>query len=294
MSTTAVPPSVADGDLPAVEVLGDVDRWSVQRLFERHPYSACMLAARLEAAGSLHPARFGGELLGTRDPLTHQVRAACFVGGSVVPVGSGAADVAALGRAVGARPRRASELVGESDTLRRLWAEVGPHWGPARTHRWSQPLLVLDRPARVAPDPQVRPAVPADLDVYVPAAAAMFTDELGVSPYAAGGEAAYRSRVAAVVQAGRAFVRLDRSGRVVFKAEIGAVSADTAQVQGVWVAPAWRRRGIGAAGVAAVVAAGLALAPAVSLYVNDFNHAARALYARLGFTEVGALATVLF
>jgi uncharacterized protein len=81
---------------------------------------------------------------------------------------------------------------------------------------------------------------------------------------------------------------------VLFKAEIGAVSADTAQVQGVWVDPAFRGRGLGAAGVAAVVAQGLRLAPAVSLYVNDFNHAARRVYARLGFAEVGTLATILF
>jgi predicted GNAT family acetyltransferase len=32
----------------------------------------------------------------------------------------------------------------------------------------------------------------------------------------------------------------------------------------------------------------------VTLYVNDFNTTARALYRRVGFDEVGALATVLY
>ena len=32
----------------------------------------------------------------------------------------------------------------------------------------------------------------------------------------------------------------------------------------------------------------------VTLYVNDFNTPARALYRRVGFDEVGALATVLY
>lgn len=293
-ATVAPPPTGGVGDLPAVELLDDIDRWSLQRLLERHPFVACVLSARVAAAGSLHPARLGGELLGVRDRSSRHIRTACFVGGSVVPVGTDLRDLTALGRVVAGRARRATELVGEATALAAFWAPLDPVWGPARAERWNQPLLVLDRPARLAPDPYVRPAVPADLDTYVPAAAAMFAGELGVSPYAAGGEAAYRARVAGVVAAGRAFVRTDAAGRVLFKAEIGAVSTDTAQVQGVWVDPAHRGRGLGAAGVAAVVAQGLRLAPAVSLYVNDFNHAARRVYARLGFAEVGTLATVLF
>jgi hypothetical protein len=47
--------------------------------------------------------------------------------------------------------------------------------------------------------------------------------------------------------------------------------------------------------MAAVVAACLRdLAPAVSLYVNDFNAPARRSYERVGFKEVGTFASVLF
>jgi predicted GNAT family acetyltransferase len=35
-------------------------------------------------------------------------------------------------------------------------------------------------------------------------------------------------------------------------------------------------------------------ASTVSLYVNDFNHAALATYQRVGFEQVGEFATVLF
>ena len=36
------------------------------------------------------------------------------------------------------------------------------------------------------------------------------------------------------------------------------------------------------------------VAPTVSLYVNDFNVAARRAYARVGFNEVGRFTSVLF
>jgi predicted GNAT family acetyltransferase len=63
----------------------------------------------------------------------------------------------------------------------------------------------------------------------------------------------------------------------------------------VWVHPSLRRRGIGTAGMAAVVlAAQASIAPVVSLYVNDFNVAARRSYKKVGFKEIGTFASVLF
>ncbi|MDQ1715417.1 MAG: uncharacterized protein QOC60_1362, partial [Frankiaceae bacterium] len=48
-------------------------------------------------------------------------------------------------------------------------------------------------------------------------------------------------------------------------------------------------------GAAAVVAlARASIAPVVSLYVNDYNVAARRAYARIGMEEVGELASILF
>ena len=84
-------------------------------------------------------------------------------------------------------------------------------------------------------------------------------------------------------------------GRVAFKAELAVVTKHTAQVQGVWVDPAYRGRGLAVTVMAAVVRDALRrVAPTVSLYVNDFNEPARRAYARTGFREVGTFATVLF
>ncbi|WP_431308434.1 GNAT family N-acetyltransferase [Demequina litorisediminis] len=67
------------------------------------------------------------------------------------------------------------------------------------------------------------------------------------------------------------------------------------RLQGVWVHPAVRGRGIARVGLARVADAIRATtAPTVSLYVNDFNVAAIAAYRAVGFREVGAFATVMF
>ncbi|MCY7289218.1 MAG: GNAT family N-acetyltransferase, partial [Cryobacterium sp.] len=141
-------------------------------------------------------------------------------------------------------------------------------------------------------DPQVRLARFDEVDVVMPAAAAMFTEEIGYPPYRGSGQL-YRQGIASMIRRGHTFVRVE-DGEVVFKADVGSVALGVAQVQGVWVAP--RRRGQGLAGpaMAAVVALVRAeIAPVVTLYVNDFNAPARATYARVGFTEIGSFATVL-
>jgi hypothetical protein len=135
---------------------------------------------------------------------------------------------------------------------------------------------------------------PDEVDTLLPSCVAMFTEEVGVSPLAGDGGAVYRARVRELVAAGRAFARF-HEGEVVFKAEVGAATSRTCQVQGVWVAPRYRGRGLSVGGMAAVVQLTRAgVAPVVSLYVNDFNAPARAAYRRVGFTEVGSFMSVLF
>jgi predicted GNAT family acetyltransferase len=122
----------------------------------------------------------------------------------------------------------------------------------------------------------------------------MFTEEVGVSPNLGDGGALYRTRVNELIRIGRSYARI-QDGRVVFKAEVGAVTPLACQIQGVWVAPELRGRGYAVAGMAAVVEAAMSyFAPVVTLYVNDFNHSARAVYRKVGFREVDTFMSVLF
>jgi predicted GNAT family acetyltransferase len=128
----------------------------------------------------------------------------------------------------------------------------------------------------------------------LPAAIAMFTEEVGVSPTSGDGGILYRARVAELIAEGRAFALIE-DGRVLFKAEIGSATAQACQIQGVWVEPSLRGQGLGTRGTAAVVHHALdAVSPVVSLYVNDYNLPARRAYERVGFATVGTFTSVLF
>jgi predicted GNAT family acetyltransferase len=141
-------------------------------------------------------------------------------------------------------------------------------------------------------DPAVRPVRIEELDAYLVAAVDMFIGEVGVDPRAGDGGRGYRRRVAGLITAGRAWARFEH-GQVVFKAEVGSQSPAVGQIQGVWVHPDWRGRGLGVGGTAALAGAVVRSGRIASLYVNGYNTVARATYARIGFAQVGTFATVL-
>ena len=154
--------------------------------------------------------------------------------------------------------------------------------------------MAISSTPSVAPDPLVRRVREDELDVLMPACVDMFTEEVGVSPVASPDGGLYRARVRELVLGGRAVARIE-NGQVVFKAELGSVTSRASQVQGVWVRPDLRGRGLAAPGMASVVRyAQETFAPTVSLYVNGYNVAARRAYDRVGFEQVGTFATVLF
>lgn len=279
---------------PTARVLDEADEPAVHRLLGTDPVAACVLAGRVEASGTA-PVSLGAPLWGFG--VGRELDAVCLAGANLIPFAlPGAERAAAAAFADRARRagRRCSTIVGPGASVDPLWELLAPYWGPCRDHRPRQPLMAIDGPPAVAPEPRVRPVRTSEVPALLPAAIAMFTEEVGVSPLRVDGGAGYRARVTELVRAGQSLAWFE-DGEVVFKAEIGAVSRAACQVQGVWVAPAHRGRGIGAAGTAAVVEyARAAIAPVVSLYVNDFNAPARAAYRRVGFREVGRYASVLF
>ncbi|MFV0405279.1 MAG: GNAT family N-acetyltransferase [Propioniciclava sp.] len=271
-------------------LLGPADHEAVARILEPDPVRHCFLESRLRA-GLLEP-NGPGQLWGypAQRPyaLLHQ-------GTNLVPVGVDAEAQAAFVEAVGPW-RTCVAIVGVATEVLPLWRALASRWGNryarARVVRPRQLLMAQAVPSELPAHPGLRFALPEDFKSYLGAAVAMYTEELLEDPLAsnAGG---YRSYVRSLIGDRRAFT-ITADGAVVFKADLGAISPRVAQVQGVWVRPDRRGRGLGAHGMAGVTNAIIAGGRTASLYVNDFNAPAIAVYRRCGYREVGIFASVLF
>jgi predicted GNAT family acetyltransferase len=274
-----------------LRVLDDRDLDEVIAFLDRDPVTNVFVSSRVHATG-LDQARLGAQMWG------HSVRgrltSLCYAGANLVPIGATPDAVRVFAERARWQGRRCSSVVGPAPAVRAMWDLLRPHWGPARAIRAMQPVMATSTSPAIAPDPSVRRVRPNELDVLLPACVAMFTEEVGVSPAAGDGGALYRARVAELIRSGRAFARIE-DGRVVFKAEVGAITPHACQVQGVWMHPDLRGQGLAAPGMATVVQESLrSFAPVVTLYVNDFNLSARAVYRRVGFADVGTFMSVLF
>lgn len=218
-----------------------------------------------------------------------------WVSANVVPVELDDDGIAAVASKIVRMRRQCASLFGPSDQVNGLWERLGPTWGPVRAVRTHQPLLTTrTRPSAlgVRLDPHVRPARLDEVDIVLPAAAHMFTEEIGYPPFY-GSDRGYRASIGALIRAGHTYVKVE-DGEVVFKADVGSLALGCAQVQGVWLHPRLRGQGLSVPAMASVVEQVLdGLADEVSLYVNDYNVAARAAYDRCGFRQVGSFTTVL-
>jgi len=263
----------------------------LQSLIAQDPIRHCLLAARVESGNGGYRKSYS-DLLGYFDD--GKLKSALLCGANIVPVNTSLIARQEFASVLSRSGRRSASIVGPASEVLDLWSRLSPNWGSAREVRENQPVLAMREPSRISIDDEVRYSSLEDLDELVPACVAMFTEEVGVSPNSGGGASAYRNRVAELVSARRSFVRYV-GDELVFKAEIGTVGSEVAQVQGVWVKPEFRGKGISVPAMAAVVKYVLAdIAPVVSLYVNNYNAPALATYRNVGFEQVDTFATVLF
>ncbi|MCV7279553.1 GNAT family N-acetyltransferase [Mycolicibacterium flavescens] len=281
----SAPPLFRHADERRVSVVRDVG--AVMRVLDEDPVGSCMVACRVAEHG-IEPSAIGGELWTRRRPT----ESLCYAGANLIPLRGEAVDLHAFADKAMSTARRCSSLVGRAELVLPMWQRLEHAWGTARDVREQQPLMALNTAPACPVDPAVRPVRADELDAYLVASIDMFIGEVGIDPRLGDGGRGYRRRVAGLIAAGRAWARFER-GEVVFKAEVGSQSPTVGQIQGVWVHPDWRGRGLGTSGTATLAAAVVRSGRTASLYVNDFNTVARATYARVGFQKVGTFATVL-
>lgn len=275
---------------PPVRALTPADRAEALALCARDPAANVFVAARIEEGALVS---MPGSVLGVH--RRGELAGLAWASANLVPAECDDEALDAIAQRVRRWRRQCASVFGPSAQVLGLWDRLAPSWGPPRSIRRYQPLMSTRvSPIRLglAVSPLVRRARPDEVDLVLPAAAAMFTDEIGYPPFV-GSSLGYRSVIAGLVAAGHTYVWTE-GGSALFKADIGSVGVGAAQIQGVWLTPRLRGQGMAKPLVAAVTEAVLRdIAPLATLYVNDFNTAARATYLGLGYDEVGSFTTVL-
>lgn len=220
-------------------------------------------------------------------------RSLLFVGTSILPLRGGPDDLRAFGRATSALGIGTMSVHGRREHVSKLWETLGSLWGVPREYRGQQILMALRRPVEhCSVSTEVRLATLDEFELVLPAAAAMYREELGSDPFAVGAGVPFRRRVARSLALGRTWVAI-RHGEVSYKADVTAISPRAAQIQGVWVQPDTRGFGLGTSGTATVCAALQSRGLTPSLVVNESNVAAVRSYRNVGLDAVAEYATVL-
>lgn len=250
------------------------------------------------------------ETLGTSVPESSlKLVGAFWLGVNCVPLMIPAEYQQQVAHYIGRHHRRLASIFGHRDLVMGLWKHLKHRVPEPFDLREHQPLLYLptwvnleDRaqgqshPGDVGVPPvtgEVRWATMEDRRSLLKASVSMFIEEVGYDPLERD-TVGYARRVDELIRQKRSLVALNSVGAVVFKVDLGLVHADYCQLQGVWLHPDYRGRGLATQLFARTCQLIRQRYPHLSLYVNDYNKPARALYQKTGWIQQTDFATILF
>jgi len=270
----------------SVRMLSDDDFKAALEFLQRDPLINVYLISRLLeektlAATQIAVVRFNGAIVLVVSLATNIV----LSGDPSVSDGITNAAISLAAERILTRMLPVRAIISPANLVESLWNELRMRLDPPTVVRMNQPIYAI-RKRLDYPDLTLgRYAMLRDLDALVPACAAMHREEVGIDPLdrdAAG----YRERIRELIEKKRAVVRVV-DGRIATKCEYSAVTPDAVQLMGVWTDPHFRRRGLSRELLREVCGHLFRKGKVVTLFVNDFNTPAVALYEALGFQRIG-------
>lgn len=270
----------------SIKAIGDDDVTAVLSFLRRDPLINVYLISRLleerfAAAAQMVEVRYNREIVLVASLATNVVLAGDP--GASREVTDAAISVVAERILTRMVPVRA--IISPAALVDLLWNRLRTRLGAPTVVRMNQPIYAI-RGRLDYPDlKQSRYATLHDLDALVPACAAMHREEVGIDPLERDA-AGYRERIRELIEKKRAVIRV-ADGRIVSKCEYSAVTTEAVQLMGVWTSPDLRRNGFSRQTLQEVCGHLARKGKTVTLFVNDFNHPAVALYESLGFQRIG-------
>lgn len=202
------------------------------------------------------------------------------------------AAIAAFARLAGSSPQ-AHVIVGGQEKIENFWS----HYDGGRQQQRRvvcRELLFEQRttPALpLEPVPELRLATLADLPLIVPVNAAMAEEESHVNPLTVDAEG-FRQRLVRRIEQGRIWV-WTKDERLLFKVDVMAeVPEEVIYLEGVYVHPEERRRGVGARCLSQLGRRFLERQQVVCLLVNERNKDAQVFFFKVGYKLRGCYDTI--
>jgi predicted GNAT family acetyltransferase len=181
-------------------------------------------------------------------------------------------------------------LMGEQERIREFWDSYSGDGQPVRRACRETLFELLSPVAEKERVEGLRSATLSDLHLVIPVQAEMAFEESGIDPREADPEG-FRERCARRIEQGRIWLLLEE-GELIFKADIIGETPDVFYLEGVYVAPIARRRGLGTRCMAQLSNQLLAQTQSICLLVNEQNQTAHSFYRKVGFQERGTYDTI--
>jgi predicted GNAT family acetyltransferase len=183
-------------------------------------------------------------------------------------------------------------LMGEHGAVQRFWNYYAHE---KQSPRLVCPVLVLRRTEPFEGQPQVsglRLATREDLEHVVWAQAAMALETSGVDPLKKDA-IGFRERYLRRIDKKRVWV-LMKNGRLVFKTDVIAEIPEATYIEGVYVSPDERGKGVGRSCLSGLGRIFLERTKAIYLFIEQENSQTKSFYSNLGFSVADHYALLYF
>jgi uncharacterized protein len=197
--------------------------------------------------------------------------------------------ISALARVACGQPH-VSKIAGEQEVVVRFWDY---YRDTKHVTHYRQRDLLFERRWSQRPYKTVcglRLATPEDLPLVMTAHVRMAEEILGINLLAADAEG-FRLRCARRIEQGRVWVWV-RDGQLIFKAEVIANTPEAIYIEGVYVEPEERGKGIGTACLMQVSSELMTQTQAICLLASEDNPVAQRLFRSAGYTVTSCYETV--
>lgn len=186
--------------------------------------------------------------------------------------------------------QRGYMVLGEQEQVETFWTYYA-EGGQAPRLNCRELLLELRPPIEVRdPVPGLRLAALDDVDLIGPAHAQIAFDESGVDPSKVD-PAGFRQRCARRIELGQTWVWIE-DGRLIFKADVITDTPAVIYIEGVWVNPQDRDKGIGSRCMSQLGSRLLMRSRSICVLVNENSVGARASYTKAGYKLIGRYDTI--